>query len=116
MLETFVLRALISNEPLLEAVAYLRERNRLGQRGIEADAPLAFVPAAWQPYVCPALGEIDRALWEICLLDQLRQTLKGGNLHVLHSRAFQPLETYLLSRDHWEAERTHLQSRSMGSP
>src|SRR5581483_5889488 len=105
LLETFVLRALIPNEPLLEAVAYLRERNRLGQGGIDADGPLAFVPAAWKPYVCPAPGEIDRALWEICLLDQLRQALKGGNLHVPHSRAFQPLETYLLPRDQWEAER-----------
>jgi hypothetical protein len=95
LLETFVLRALIPNEPLLEAITYLRERNRLGQRGIEADAPLAFVPAAWKPYVCPSPGEIDRALWEICLLDQLRQALKGGNLHVPQSRAFPPLETYL---------------------
>ncbi len=115
LLETFVLQALIPNEPLLEAVAYLRERNRLGQRGIEADAPLAFVPAAWKPYVCPTPGEIDRALWEICLLDQLRQALKGGNLHVPHSRAFQPLETYLFPRDQWAAERVQL-SQEHGLP
>ena len=105
LLETFVLRALVPNEPLLQAVTYLRERNRTGQRGIEADAPIAFVPASWKPYVCPAPGEIDRPLWEICLLEQLRQALKGGNLHVPHSRAFQPLETYLVRREQWEAER-----------
>lgn len=108
LLETFVLRAITPNEPLVQAIAYLRERNRTGQRGIEADAPVAFVPSSWKPYVCPAPGEIDRALWEICLLDQLRQALKGGNFHVPHSRAFQPLETYLVRRDHWEVERIHL--------
>jgi hypothetical protein len=108
LLETFVLRAIVPHEPLLRAVAYLRERNRSGQRGIGADAPVEFVPPSWQPYVCPAAGEIDRPLWEICLLDQLRQALKGGNLHVPHSRAFQPLETYLLGREQWEAAREQL--------
>lgn len=108
LLDTFVLRAIVPNEPLLRAVAYLRERNRAGQRGIDAEAPVEFVPPSWKPYVCPAPGEIDRPLWEICLLDQLRQALKGGNLHVPHSRAFQPLETYLLRREQWEAERSQL--------
>jgi len=108
LLETFVLRALTPNEPLLRAVTYLRERNRTGQRGIGEDAPVDFVPPSWKPYVCPASGEIDRPLWEICLLEQLRQALKGGNLHVPHSRAFQPLETYLLRREQWEEERTRL--------
>ena len=108
LLETFVLRAVVPNEPLLRAVTYLRERNRNGQRGIDDDAPLDFVPPSWKPYVCPVPGQIDRPLWEICLLDQLRQALKGGNLNVAHSRAFQPLETYLLSREHWEGTREQL--------
>jgi TnpA family transposase len=108
LLQTFVLRAVVPNEPLLHAVDYLRERNRAGQRGIDGDAPVEFVPPSWKPYVCPAPGEIDRALWEICLLDQLRQALKGGNLHVPHSRVFQPLETYLLRREQWEVERVQL--------
>src|SRR5262249_8418166 len=51
---------------------------------------------------------IDRPLWEICLLNQLRQALKGGNLHVPYSRAFQPLETYLVRREQWEVERVQL--------
>ena len=63
---------------------------------LTARAPLDFIPPSWKPYVCSASGQIDRPLWEICLLDQLRQALKGGNLNVAHSRAFQPLETYLL--------------------
>jgi TnpA family transposase len=108
LLETFVLRALTPNEPLLRAVEYLRERNQSGQRGMGEEAPLDFVPPSWKPQVCPAPGEIDRPLWEICLLEQLRQALKGGNLHVPHSRAFQPLETYLLRRDRWDEERTRL--------
>lgn len=72
------------------------------------DAPVEFIPPSWKPYVCPTPGEIDRPLWEICLLDQLRQALKGGNLHVPHSRAFQPLDTYLLKREQWERERVQL--------
>ena len=44
LLETFVLRAVVPNEPLLRAVTYLRERNRYGQRGIDDDAPFDFIP------------------------------------------------------------------------
>jgi TnpA family transposase len=108
LLETFVLHALVPHEPLLQAVDYLRERNRVGHRGLDADAPIEFIPPAWKPYVCPTPGEIDRPLWELCLLDQLRQALKGGNLHVPPSQAFQPLDTYLLRREQWERERIQL--------
>src|SRR5713226_3525454 len=115
LLETFVLRALVPNDPLLRAVEHLRECNRTGQRGLDAEAPIEFIPASWKPYVCPTPGEIDRPLWEICLLDQLRQALKGGNLHVPHSRAFQPLDTYLLKHEQWEHERVQL-SQEQGLP
>jgi len=71
LLETFVLRAIVPNEPLLQAVDYLRARNRNGQRGLDADAPVEFIPPAWKPHVCPAPSEIDRPLWEICLVEQL---------------------------------------------
>jgi hypothetical protein len=71
-------------------VDYLRERNRENKRGIGADAPLDFVPAAWREAVCPQPDEIDRQMWEICLLEQLRQSLRSGNVHVPHSRTFQP--------------------------
>ena len=98
----------LTRAELLRAVTYLRERNRNGQRGIDDGAPLDFVPPSWKPYVCPVPGQIDRPLWEICLLDQLRQALKGGNLNVAHSRAFQPLETYLLPRERWEGTREQL--------
>jgi hypothetical protein len=108
LLEAFVLRAIAPNEPLLKAVDYLRERNQSKRRFLDDDVPIEFVPAAWKDRVCPEAGKIDRAMCEICLLDQLRQALKSGNLHVPHSRAFQPLETYLLSREQWQGERVVL--------
>ena len=104
LLEAFTINASTPSESLLEAVEYLRERNKSHRRGIGADAPLSFVPPSWEPYVCQAEGGIDRQMWEICLLDQVRRALKGGNLHVPHSRAFQPLEKYLIGRDEWDRE------------
>jgi hypothetical protein len=108
LLEAFTIKATTPSESLLEAVEYLRERNKNHQRGIGGDAPLSFVPPSWEPYVCSAEGEIDRQMWEICLLDQVRRSLKGGNLHVPHSRAFQPLEQYLIEREEWDRERETL--------
>jgi hypothetical protein len=109
LLETFALRAVIPNEPLLKAVNYLSERNQNGQRGLDENAPLDFVPAKWKPLVYPGgatKGTVDRAVWEICLLSELSQALKSGNVHVPHSRAFQPVETYLIERAQWAAEKT----------
>ena len=108
LLEAFVLRAIAPNEPLLQAVDYLRARNQNKQRQLDDDVPLAFVPAAWKDRVCPAPGKVDRVLWETCLLEQLRQGLKSGNVHVPHSRAFQPVEHYLLPREQWQDERLTL--------
>lgn len=105
LLESFVLRAIAPNEPLLKAVDYLRELNQRKQRNLDDDSPMEFVPAAWKDRVCPTADKVDRAMWEICLLEQVRQALKSGNLHVPHSRAFQPLESYLLSREQWKSER-----------
>jgi uncharacterized protein DUF4158 len=101
LLEAFVLRAVVPDEPLLKAVEYLRQRNKDGQRGAGDQAPLDFVPASWRPMVCPREGVIDRAVWEICLFNSLSNALKSGNVNVPHSRAFQPVETYLLDRDQW---------------
>jgi len=105
LLEAFTLCAVVPNEPLMKAVEYLRERNQGGRRGIDEKAPLDFIPARWRPLVCPEKGVVDRAVWEICVLSELSQALKSGNLHVSHSRAFQPVETYLIERTQWAAEK-----------
>lgn len=110
LLEAFVLRAVVPDEPLLKAVEYLRERNKEGQRGVDDQAPLDFVPASWRSMVCPQEGVVDRAVWEICLLNSLSQALKSGNVNVPHSRAFQPVETYLLDREQWAQQKTDLAS------
>jgi TnpA family transposase len=110
LLEAFVLRAVVPDEPLLKAVEYLRERNKEGQRGADDQTPLGFVPTSWRPMVCPREGVVDRAVWEICLLNSLSQALKSGNVNVPHSRAFQPVETYLLDREQWAKQKTDLAS------
>jgi TnpA family transposase len=110
LLDAFTLRAVVPDEPLLKAVEYLRERNKKGQRGADDQAPLDFVPASWRPMVCPQAGVVDRAVWEICLLNSLSQALKSGNVNVPHSRAFQPLETYLLDREQWAKQKAEFAS------
>jgi len=108
LLEAFTINAAAANDPLLPAVEYLRMCNEEKQRSLNQNVPLDFVPPTWLPYVCPAANTVDRQMWEICLLEQMRLALKGGNLHVPHSRAFQPLEQYLIERQEWEREKALL--------
>jgi TnpA family transposase len=108
LLETFVLQAIDPKDSLLHAVTWLQDINQQHRRDLGTDAPVDFVPASWKNQVCPEPGKINRALWEICLLNQLRFALKSGNIHVSHSRAFQPIETYLLDREVWGREKVQL--------
>lgn len=107
LLEAFALRS-VTSEPLLKAVEILRECNRNDLRKLPDEVPLEFVPAAWRPHVCPQGGPVDRALWEICVLSELRLALKGGNVQVPHSHAFQPIESYLLRTEDWDQQRVTL--------
>jgi len=105
LLESFVLRTTGPEEPVLKAVEYLRDCNNETRKFDQTEAPIDFVPTRWRPLVCPEPGKVDRALWEICLLEQLRQGLKSGQAQVPHSRSFQPVESYLLEREQWEREK-----------
>jgi hypothetical protein len=105
MMESFVLRTTITDEPVLKAVEYLRDCNKGIHRFDHKEAPIEFVPKRWIPLVCPEPEVVDRALWEICLLEQLRQGLKSGQVQVPHSRSFQPVESYLLASEQWEQEK-----------
>ncbi|MGH9822292.1 MAG: DUF4158 domain-containing protein [Blastocatellia bacterium] len=105
LIDAFELRSTTTDVSLLKAISYLRLRNRFGERGLGKNTPLDFVPPAWKPYVCPAPGVIDRALWERCLLDRMRQALKSGNISVPHSRTFQSLDSYLIPGEEWQSHR-----------
>ncbi|MBI3304612.1 MAG: Tn3 family transposase [Deltaproteobacteria bacterium] len=100
-LETFTFHSNRTPDPLLEAVALLHELNTSQRRSVPDDAPIAFVPLKWRPYVVEQEGRINRHYYALCALWELRGALRGGNVWVQPSRRYANPDTYLIPQDRW---------------
>lgn len=89
------------NDPILEGLALLATLNEQEKRKVPDDAPTSFVTPKWQQYVFDKNGKIDRHYWELCLLWELRNNLRSGDIWLLHSRRYANPESYLVSSDQW---------------
>ena len=107
-LETFAFQTNQEPAPLLEAVTLLQQLNRAHRRTVPPDAPTAFVPMKWRPYVAEPAGNIDRHYYELCTLWELRGALRAGNVWVASSRRYANPETYLIPKDRWPALRPEI--------
>ena len=88
-------------QPILQAVRALRYWNAEAIRKVPASAPLDFVPAKWQPYVCPSDGCVDRHYYELCVLNQLHQALQSCEVWAVGGRRYGNVEDLLIPQDQW---------------
>jgi TnpA family transposase len=104
---------------LMEAVAILKEMNRLGGRKVPAGAPAGFMPAKYADYLEKARqsGEDTayRHYWELCVTLCLRDGLRSGDVFVPGSRRYADPSTYLYTARQW-APRQEEYCRLVGKP
>ena len=87
LLETFDFRAAPVVTPLMDAIETLRVVNRDKVRTIPRDANTDFVSRRWRPYVFTEQG-IDRRFYELCVLSELKNRLRSGDVWVVGSERF----------------------------
>jgi TnpA family transposase len=102
LLETLQLKAAPAAAELLEAVETLKTLNATGARKVPEEAPTGFVRKRWQDQVFTAQG-VDRRFYELCVLTELKNALRSGDLWVQGSRQFKDFEDYLLPADRFAA-------------
>ena len=95
LLETFDFRAAPVVTPLMDAIETLRAMNRDKVRTVPGSANTEFVSRRWRPYVITEQG-IDRRFYELCVLSELKNRLRSGDVWVLGSRQFKDFDAYLL--------------------
>ena len=100
-LSTCALQSNLSDDPLLEAINLLRHLNDEGRRVIPDEASIAFVPPKWYDYVLDEEGKINRHYYELCVLWELKNALRSGDIWIEHSRHYANPETYLIPKDLW---------------
>ena len=101
LLEIFEFRPAPVARDLIDAVDILRMMNRDGVRKVPSDAPVGFIRKKWANYVFTPEG-IDRRFYELCVMAELKNALRSGDVSVRGSRQFQDFEDYLIPRSEFE--------------
>lgn len=75
--------------------------NKDGARKVPADAPTSFIRRRWEGYVLGSEG-IDRRFYELCVMSELKNALRSGDVSVVGSRQFKDFEDYLIPRSEFD--------------
>jgi TnpA family transposase len=90
---------------VLAGLETLRSMDCERRKKAPKEAPLGFVPQRWLKAVVGPDG-IDRRAWELCLLYQVRQAIRSGELTVQGSRQYAPWAADLYTPAAWREQRT----------
>jgi TnpA family transposase len=105
LLETFEFRPAHVARDRVDAIECLRGMNRDGSRKVPPDAPIGFIRKRWESYVFTTDG-IDRRFYELCVMAELKNSLRSGDVSVPGSRQFRDFEDYLIPRPEFERKLT----------
>jgi len=95
-LAAFAFESVPASASLMSAIEVLREMNRSGTTILPKSAPTGFVRQRWAPHVLPG-STIDRRHYELCVLSELRDRLRAGDVWVTGSRQYRSFEERLIS-------------------
>src|SRR5260370_20052011 len=76
----------------------LRDMNDAARPSLPKSAPTGFIRERWARHVLPG-GVIDRRYYELCVLSELRDRLRAGDVWVVGSRRYRSFEERLISRE-----------------
>jgi len=97
LLDAFQFRGGRTAAGLLRAIEIVRELNRTGQRALPAQVPTSFIRRVWRPLVLRH-GVVDRRAYEVCVLCELRDRLRAGDVWVEGSHDYRDFEDTLMPR------------------
>jgi hypothetical protein len=95
-LATFAFQGVPAAASLLHAVDILREMNEAATPKLPKSAPTGFIRERWARHVLPG-GAVDRRYYELCVLSELRDRLRAGDVWVVGSRRYRSFEERLIS-------------------
>ena len=94
-LNVLKLRAAPAAKGVLDAIDVLRCMYAENARKLPADAPTEFIKPRWAKLVLTNVG-IDRRYYELCVLSELKNALRSGDVWVHGSRQFKDFDEYLV--------------------
>jgi TnpA family transposase len=104
LLESLNMKAAPAARDLLAGVEVLKSMNENQARKVPDDAPTSFVRKRWKNLVHTPEG-LNRRFYELCVLSELKNSLRSGDIWVTGSRQFKDFEEYLLSASRFTTQR-----------
>ncbi len=101
-LSVLKLRAAPAAQDVMDAIGVLRTMNTDSARNVPADAPTGFIKKRWRGLVFTDAG-IDRRYYEMCVLSELKNALRSGDIWVQGSRQFKNFDEYLVPTAQFKA-------------
>jgi hypothetical protein len=98
-LEVLMFQSVPAAAALLRAIEALREMNRMVTPSLPKSVPLSFVRQRWARHVVLPDGGINRRYYELCVLSELRDRLRSGDVWVAGSRRYRSFEERLISHE-----------------
>jgi TnpA family transposase len=89
------LRATASTVGIMAAIDVLRSMSLNNLRKVPTNAPTDFIKKRWLKLVVTHEG-IDRRYYEICVMSELKNALRSGDIWVEGSRQFKDFDEYLI--------------------
>ena len=108
LLDALELKAAPAARDLLAGVNTVRDMNQHQLRKVPNNAPTSFVRKRWERVVYTDDG-LDRRFYELCVLSELKNALRSGDIWAQGSRQFKDFEEYLLPPSRFAAQRTQQQ-------
>jgi len=102
LLNVLGLHAAPAAKPVLDAIELLREMNAGNIRILPGDAPLDFIRERWARLIFTDNG-LDRRYYELCVLSELKNALRPGDIWVEGSRQFKNFNEYLVPAQKFNA-------------
>lgn len=93
-LQAFIFGAVPACSGLARAVEVVRSLYSGRLRKLPADAPVGFIRRSWRRQI--GRGQIDRRTYEFCVLAELRDRLRAGDMWVEGSRRYRAVEQQLI--------------------
>lgn len=95
LLEALTLKAAPVARDILKGVEFIKEMNHRDLHRVPDRAPTSFIRKRWENLVYTDEG-LDRRFYELCVLTELKNALRSGDIWVQGSRQFKDFEEYLL--------------------
>lgn len=95
LLEMLQLKAAPVASDLLDGIEMIKSMNQRQARKVPEEAPTSFIRKRWEHVVHTEDG-LDRRFYELCVLSEMKNALRSGDIWVHGSRQFKDFEEYLL--------------------